>query len=296
MDRQEPSTKKNTKQAIVMHRLQQSNAQATNSRRTYHLQSRSQDTDNAAYHNATESPLLVLPAELRERIWTIAFGNRTIHPWVVQPRPKQAKLSTISFEPCYEPFMDHEVYAYKLDDQSAMKDPRWKEACRQAKATRTYVDSHKYCPDVIEDPTQPLYMDKISFIVPLVCTQVYYEAMHIAWKTSVFRFDDPGRFLSFLHAPKARTDLIRRLSLDIGPTREEYDKWQRAIESEVSNGQLKALRGLDLFCYSLEIINPVGITSAMFLEKTRIKDTVAALRWIPLEKHLITVFACYMPE
>jgi hypothetical protein len=76
--------------------------------------------------------------------------------------------------------MDHEVYAYKLDDQSVMKDPRWKEACRQAKSLRTYVGSHKYCPDIIEDPTQPLYMDNISFIVPLVCTQVYYEAMPIA--------------------------------------------------------------------------------------------------------------------
>jgi hypothetical protein len=152
-----------TKQAIEMHCLQQSNTQPAKSRRTYHLQSCSRDTRNATYHNAAESPLLLLPAELRERIWTIAFGNRTIHPWVVQPRPKQAKLSTISF-------MDHEIYAYKLDEQSAMKDLRWKEACRQAKATRTYVGSHKYCPDVIEDPTQPLYMDNISFIVPLVCT------------------------------------------------------------------------------------------------------------------------------
>jgi hypothetical protein len=303
MDRQEHSTKKRTKQAIITHRLQQTNAQPTKSRRTYHLQSSSQDTvdaayhnaayHNAAYHNATESPLLLLPAELRERIWELAFGNRTIHPYIVQPDPKQAKLLTIVFEPCNEPFMDHEVYAYRLDDQSAMKDPRWKEACRRARALRTYVGSHENCPDVIEDPTQPLYMDNISFIVPLVCTQVYYEAMHIAWKTSVFQFNDSGRFLSFFNAPNVRTDLIRRLSLDIGPTRQEYDNWHRALQSEVYTGRLKAIRGLDLFCSYLDRYWPVYFTSANFLEKTRIKDTVAALRWIPLERHLLTVFVCH---
>jgi hypothetical protein len=103
--------------------------------------------------------------------------------------------------------MDHEVYAYKLDETSTMKDPRWIAAIKQARAEFISVlGEHSKCLG---------RRNGSSFIAPLVCKQMYHEAVPVAWKTSIFCFKDDKCFSSFFHAPTARIDLISQLSLHV---------------------------------------------------------------------------------
>jgi hypothetical protein len=264
MARQKRATSGHTKPAIESRFSQLRNPRV--------LRERPAPIHRRAARNCLESPLLRLPAELRERIWTFAFGNRTIHARRAVTNPKRKKVWCISFDSCNEPFTDNEVYAFNLDEASAMKDPRWREAITQARATHTKVGSHSNCTNL---------NNTFSLIVPTACKQLYYEAVPIAWKTSTFWLGDPSDFSSFMNAPVARIDLISQLSLRLFYTR---TAWRDALNQNVTIDRLKALRGLNLvFCGSRPI--HIGLQKLSI----PINNDVREFRHIPLEENLTTV-------
>jgi hypothetical protein len=233
-----------------------------------------------------ESPLFRLLAELRDQIWTFAFGNRIIHPRVVHPDPKQETVWGISFDFCNEPFMDGEVYVFNLDKQSALKSPRWRDAVTQARATDIVIGLHTSCKRL--DST-------FSLIVPLVSKQVYYEAVPIAWKTSTFWFGDASELTSFLNAPVARIDLISQLSLHMDNWR---PPWHDALKSSAAISRLnwlKALRGLNLVYNWNRRLIPSNEPDRQMHTGT-ITGMVREFGRMPLEKDRTTVFVYCLPE
>jgi len=142
--------------------------------------------------NARRSPLLRLPAELREHIWLYAFGIRAIHPRMHYADSTQTppKLSC-SFSACKELFTDEEVNRGAI----VVGSRRWTIAQTQALSANTFIGSHSPCANT----------RGITYtIVPTVCKQTYYEAVPIAWKTCTFTFDSDVDFREFF--------LNRRLS------------------------------------------------------------------------------------
>ncbi|KAF2030206.1 hypothetical protein EK21DRAFT_21411, partial [Setomelanomma holmii] len=134
--------------------------------------------------NAKKSRLLALPAEIREQIWTYAFGFRTIHP-SIQYADAHERVRRISFDPCTKLFHHHEVYELNLPNCSMEKGQRWREVRVQAHCNFTFIGSHKKC-ESEEHKYHP--------IVPPVCKLILHEAVKIAWRTSTFAFQRSATF------------------------------------------------------------------------------------------------------
>jgi hypothetical protein len=218
-----------------------------------------------------ESPLLRLPAELKDQIWELAFGWRTLHPrgeeddrdWdPVAPRTKEWHVSYFA---CQQSVSDREIYDMSLEGASDDKDYIWKSSGltqleKIAKFHRCglhYGDLDGTVPSTF-DPTAVKQFN-VAFdarvsteLVPSVCKQFLAEALPIAWKTTNFAFARSGDFQHFIQAPNIRCDLVQYLSfvridmhIFIDDAHRLHLGWYRACTSPLSTA-FTSLRGLNL--------------------------------------------------
>ncbi|KAF1979350.1 hypothetical protein BU23DRAFT_152640 [Bimuria novae-zelandiae CBS 107.79] len=209
----------------------------------------STERDSITYRNRRESALLKLPAELRNYIWTLAFGWRTVHPralrgngdWQPQRRRLKASKWGVSYDPCLETQSDFDMYNLSLLNPEANE---WHEAIRPEGGTPGF----HLC-----DQSLPR---KFHYLVPPVCKQLWDEASDCVWKTITFAFLRSGDFQHFVHFSGARLDQVRQLCIITpgidyfnGRPLAEKDKfergWERALRSGVMS-QFKSLTGLHL--------------------------------------------------
>jgi hypothetical protein len=207
---------------------------------------------NSTARNSQESPLLRLPAELRERIWGPAFGNKTVHPrssgdynW--KPGFKRSRGRQLSFDYCQERFSDHEMYQMSLDGQSKESPHYWKHA--------DMMDPDEHIPSFRgmhlcarwEPDEEELTELGCEQLVPLICKQIYYEATPVAWKTITFSFSISGYFQDFVKSTQTRLDLVTQLSIiQLTEAHDGYQQgWVSAFESTVWSS-FTSLRGLNL--------------------------------------------------
>jgi hypothetical protein len=182
--------------------------------------------------NARESPLLRLPAELKEQIWVYAFGCRAIHIRLRNPDRKNTRIVCISFDTCKEALTDDEVN--RIDRMKGT--PRWNEANAQARSIDAFVGSHTLCArDSIITPN----------IVPLVCKQLYHEAMPIAWQHSTIIFDSGFDFARLSHFPTAPLDLISQLGIHIIDN-ELFIRWRKGLNNSDLMSRFRSLQGVNL--------------------------------------------------
>jgi hypothetical protein len=182
--------------------------------------------------NARESPLLRLPAELREQIWIYAFGCRAIHIRVRSPDRKNTRIGCISFDACKEALTDDEVNRL----QHMKGTPRWNKAIAQARNTGTFVGSHKLC------ARSSIVTHNI---VPLVCEQLYHEAMPIAWKHSTIIFDSGFDFARLPHFHTVPLDLISQLGMHITDN-ELFIRWRKGLNNNYLMSRFRSLQGVNL--------------------------------------------------
>lgn len=206
------------------------------------------DSIHSTARNAQESPLLRLPAELRERIWAYAFGMKTVHPignalrhWDTSPR--RSKEWVVSFRPCREEYSDDEIYKMSLDGQLDGSPHFWKHPGMMD--TDWEVAHHRglhLCArwHLQKIPGEP-------HLIPPVCKQLYYEAIPAAWKTITFSFMESGYFQHFLKSPYARCDLVTQLSIiQLSNSGDAFwDGWMSALKSPLMS-KFTSLQGLNL--------------------------------------------------
>ncbi|KAH4932453.1 hypothetical protein HBI79_102010 [Parastagonospora nodorum] len=187
--------------------------------------------------NARRSPLLRLPAELREQIWLYAFGSRAIHPRLYYAYAQTTNTRTTmrlccSFASCKELFTDEEVNRQAI----VVGSKRWMIAKTQALSTGTFIGSHSSCAKNSE---------MIYTIVPGVCKQIYYEAVPNAWKTCTFTFDSDIDFQHFFKSSIIPFDLITKLSIVLNNKKRRLG-WQIGLEKSGLIAQLESLKGLNI--------------------------------------------------
>lgn len=187
--------------------------------------------------NARRSPLLRLPAELREQIWLYAFGSRAIHPRMYYTDRQTTDTQTprklcCSFTACKELFTDEEVNRGAI----VVGSRRWMIAKTQALSASTFIGSHSPCAKT---------WGIIYTIVPTVCKQIYYEAAPIAYKTCTFTFDGDIDFQQFFKLPVIPFDLITKLSIVLH-NRKRHPSWLVGLEKAGLIAQLKSLKSLNI--------------------------------------------------
>jgi hypothetical protein len=183
--------------------------------------------------NARASHLLEMPAELRDQIWIHAFGGRAVHIRVRNPNPRQnGKRWCISYDACKEALMDDEVN--RLDHMKGTT--RWNEAIAQTHSTGDFIGSHRFC-------TKNSIITHT--IVPLICKQLYHEAMPIAWKHSTITFDNGWDLAHLSRIPLVRFDLISQLSIHITDN-ELFIRWRNGLNNTNLLSRFKSLQGLNL--------------------------------------------------
>jgi hypothetical protein len=184
--------------------------------------------------NAATSPLFLLPAELREQIWTYAFGQRTIHVRKSQSSSSDDEEPFISFFPCLEPFSDAELHLPNLSSAPPATKSRFFSATARAHQNRTFPGSHRDC-NVSRTP--------LVRLIPTICRQISSEATPLAWQSNIFTISDGPTLGAFLNLPASQLKLVTRLGVHVTQSREYY-AWIAAL-SHLTPLKLPALRGLD---------------------------------------------------
>ncbi|KAF2123145.1 hypothetical protein BDV96DRAFT_639692 [Lophiotrema nucula] len=243
--------------------------------------------------NATKSPLLRLPREIRDIIWENAFGGRTLH---------HMDDSFSDFVPCHTGrFVFHECLvlepkqAYKLSRQGAsLVDPaQWAATELQHQVPVTDDDEgdiildHFYCG---RDPAAPSF----SCITSTACTQVWYESQQSFWKTNTFCFKSIPDLEFFLKAtsPTDKLGLIAQISI----TMDCVDN--RNEGSLLFSGALSRLSGLQgvhltLHCEETAMsvaLPPRNATSSSLRLLARLPKLVAQFQQFELHPDKTTVF------
>jgi hypothetical protein len=201
--------------------------------------------------NSIASPLLRLPAELRNYIWALAFGNRTVHPRIQCPNLfvfwLDYKPSPIYYKPCLEIQSDIDVYRLSVEGASVTEPFEWKASAMQVGRTGTSGYHHcVYSPN--EDNEEPNQCP--TLLVPLVCKQLHREANPVAWKTTVFAFHFADDFYHFVRASWTRVDLVSQLCViqdDMHhlAIHRHNKKWQRALNA-THLAKFTSLKGVSL--------------------------------------------------
>lgn len=180
----------------------------------------------STYENATQSPLLLLPPEVRNRIYRCALGGNTLHVSI------NGRLIT---EPHGKPRVS--LCTADADDVQAAQAIRDCDAPQPA--PRVY-DRHARCHRV--DVTAG-HRDYYSLTVLRTCKQIYKEASLLPFHLNTFSFDDAYDFSMFIDnlCPKQRKAVLnitlyglRTILRDIWASEVDYldgPKWKWCREA-----------------------------------------------------------------
>jgi hypothetical protein len=198
--------------------------------------------------------LFTLPLELREQIYTHAFGNLTLHPRKITPPPSPTtlRLFRLSFDPCIEPLTDHQIYTYDLAPPNSPANQLFHAANEQAREVGRFIGSHEHC--------HAMNREGNDLPIPFVCKQMYREAVPVVWRTSTFAFSHGSQFRRFLMAPTVRHDLVTQICIyhTAGPDRAQG--WCKTLaDPSLPLEKLTRLEGLNLVhvWWGMEAFNPL---------------------------------------
>jgi hypothetical protein len=237
--------------------------------------------------NQQESHLLRLPAELRERIWTLAFGNRTLHP--VTSRSYLSKgVGQITYHDCMEPFSDKEIYEFTLqgaadDDPFVWKAPEVYD--RKIPGWTSFNGVHMCTHEWIERRYELRPQTRPS--MPMVCKQMYYEATPLMWKTTTLCFTACSDFQDFVKASPKLAARVEQLTLI---PQDERHGWDAAL-TPLAVGALTSLKGLHLVVQESVSHGLKSKFDTMKPAMTRhVPNLVTQFQALPLDKERTTVW------
>lgn len=187
--------------------------------------------------NASVSPLLRLPLELRVKIWRYAVGDQVIH--VLSDR-----LNGFSHEVCStECFIERKPNSLEADVNSEPNNgpstglDRFAAKLIGPPIRESWEDTHRSCLGMGR-PSSVVNIQRLTLGVLGVSRQVYFECFDVFWSTNQFSIDDPYTLPLFLISLRLSQKVkLRNLQLSvIGSS----GFWSLKI----TQNQIRLLRGL----------------------------------------------------
>ena len=240
--------------------------------------------------NATTSPLLRLPRELRDRIWTEVLGGRLIH---LECKYFEDDANYHDFEESYEWVFGRSPWRHVVceddgpEDRGKQKAPESKYYFTLPGAKERHTYPHDDCDLDYEDPgsTRPIdYHDHegMRLTVLRASRQLYAEANQILWTTNTFSFPEGSTFQRFM---KNRTinqkRLMRSLRLEMDWGFDLGREWNKALNMVLVKSMI-GLRTLRLnILHDMEKELWLGWEGS-FLQRTTWTDGLRRLSTLPL--------------
>lgn len=170
--------------------------------------------------NTTESPLLRLPAELRNRIYELVFGGYLIHvehaKVTSRNRPKEPldlpylglsfRDKVLRYYVCESSLTEDDAYQRSKDASLNEQEPLYPSNLANSwrMGDRFHIDPcndrHKYClPDTFTPWVRtPTHLNKIlNLDVTRVCRRIHDETKSLPFYLNIFAFEQATGFLAF---------------------------------------------------------------------------------------------------
>ncbi|KAL8951244.1 MAG: hypothetical protein Q9222_002772 [Ikaeria aurantiellina] len=241
--------------------------------------------------NASNSPLLRLPTELRMRIWTEVLGERLVHlKYKCMDEEMDSRDHDINYIFCFgrSPWRNLVCEDDGPEDAPKRKytpNPRY--YCAIPGAKDLWVYPHHDCKLDHEDvggSTSPEYRDyeALSLTILRVSRQMYTEANPILWTTNTFAFPDSLTLQRFMMTRTIHQKrLIRNLRLQMVWDSCRVKFWSKALSMPL----VKSLTGLRTLRLNITYQMENWLWHAMkdtFLESTEYTEGLRKLSMLPL--------------
>jgi hypothetical protein len=210
-----------------------------------------------------ESPLLRLPVEIRERIWSMVLGGGLLHlkfesPFIYDSETDEL-LSTRSkpvWSANYCLLKDAEQHSNAIilvkavDDDQDPTDSGDEHPHRNCHLAR--LDPYVYALSKNSNKTQDFVEKYAKPYLQLLrtCRQIYLEASRVLWTTNTFSFSSPGALKMFMNDRKtAQKQLLKNLHLDMAwHWNNQKHNWEKALTMTL----VRSLKGLKTFHLYIE--------------------------------------------
>lgn len=193
--------------------------------------------------NASCSPLLRIPLEIRNKIWTLLLGDRLIHLDYLD-----LDSASASEDKSLRSWSDFVCPCDRPENERPQEDVDWQYSHPRCESQLTY--GHGFEP-------HPKSYESMHLTVLRACRQTYNETNHVLWSTNTFSFADDGttfrRFMDTRTTYQKRS--LRKLRLDMHWEGGDEKLWNRALGMACIRS-LVGLRGL----------RQLGLYKARYLE------------------------------
>lgn len=195
-------------------------------------------------HNATASPLLALPAEIRRMIFFEILGGHLIHiqrlplpagKYFLDEAEKQRRLreSSLGHMVCLHPNFEGDKYQKFKQGTPLRLWPIWPH-CAETGHILCRRHSNASLPRSMQ----------LDLRILRACRQTYLECNLPLWSTNLFSFDEPSVFATFVNARvPLHITLWRRLRISVG----SLDSWEQVLSMQCIRS-LKGLKYLHIEC------------------------------------------------
>ena len=216
--------------------------------------------------NALASPLLRLPLEIRNKIWSEVLGNRLVHLRYL----KDNKLR-LSFE-ANEELYPHGLIAWY---RSAWRHVVCEEDCPEKQEEKKFtlsdggvlsIPAHYSCGSYLSTGhIEPGGLEMMDLRVLRSCRQTYVEANQLLWTTNTFSFSDAMTFERFMMTRTINQKRsIRSLRLHMEWESNEFEEWKKVLNMRLVQS-LYTLRRL-----RLRIVRKIDTTGYEYAKSTNI--------------------------
>ena len=210
--------------------------------------------------NASRSPLLQLPLEIRDKIWAALLGNRLIHFEYVD-----GDSASASPDGCLRSWHST-VCQYDCPENEVTQD----DVARKHAHSRCAIHLLGY--DTLVGGNcrlkreQSLY-EEMHLTALRVCRQIYTEANSVLWSTNTFSFYDEATFRHFMDTrTTCQKRSLKKLRLQINCVANEEAAWSRVLGMKLIRS-LVGLRSLRLQMNHITDVETYQWAKALGLEK-----------------------------
>ncbi|KAI4179936.1 MAG: hypothetical protein LQ348_005294 [Seirophora lacunosa] len=198
--------------------------------------------------NASASPLLRLPSELRDRIWTYVLGGRLVHlkhdhtagnPDYLPDQDSEESddeyaeecRATLDRNPWQHLVCQHDCPEEEPDKKVVLDEEDPEEATWQKPHAECYLDDYDdpYCLRSPR-PEDPSGKSAMHLTVLRASRQIYVEANRILWATNTFSFADGPTLKHFMKTRNVyQKRLIHSLRFDMNWICQGEKEWNSAL-------------------------------------------------------------------
>lgn len=220
--------------------------------------------------NASTSPLLKLPSELRDRIFRLVVGDQLIHiKWIHHGGCSPAKLY---YATCVASVSEHEAYkefSSGYNNIPSIDSPEYYTSTCEGRHEKCRLwDKYGKTP-MIKEKRQPRLLD-LSMLG--ASRQMYEEANLLLWSTNTFSFEDPVSFDKFMNKlTSLQKKKLTKMHIRIDWLSYDYEQWERVLKIRLLE-KFKGLKTVHL-CFDQDLVRLASFLYVYMLQKQDASST-----------------------